>query len=119
LVWRIRTPGGTIGVCAPFYLRINHFYKGTKMKKLIMPLCATAVLGLAACQSAPETLPPGQYSHTHKSTNSAGTATEKQVETNVYVDEHGNKKATQKTTTSTDPKGLFNKSTSTSTKTYD
>ncbi len=87
------------------------------MNKTLMTLCATVAL-LSACQSYPETLPPGEYSHTEKSTNSAGTATSKTTNTNVYVDETGNKKANQTTTTSTDPKGLFNKSTSTSTKTY-
>jgi hypothetical protein len=88
------------------------------MKKTLITLCATAAI-LSACQSHPTTLPPGQYSHTERSTNAAGTETKKETETNVYVDEHGDKKATQKTTTSTDPDGWFNKSTSTSTKTYD
>jgi hypothetical protein len=88
------------------------------MKKTLITLCATAAV-LSACQSHPETLPPGQYSHSERSVNSSGTETQKSTNTNVYVDEHGNKKATQQTTTSTDPQGLFNKSTSTTTKTYD
>ncbi len=87
------------------------------MKRTLMTLCAAAAM-LSACQSAPTTLPPGEYSHTERSTSASGTEVKKTTDTNVYVDENGNKKAAQTTTTSTDPKGLFNKSTSTSTKTY-
>jgi hypothetical protein len=89
------------------------------MKNKYIALCTTAaLLTVAACSSSPTTLPPGQYSKTHKSTNAAGTTTEQNTETNVYVDEHGNKRAVQKTETSRDPEGLFNKSTSSKTRTY-
>lgn len=88
------------------------------MKKVVAASCAAILLGLAACSSAPTTLPPGEYEKTEKSVDPAGTETEQTTKTNVYYDENGNKRATQETETSTDPKGLFNKSTSTTTRTY-
>lgn len=78
-----------------------------------------AVLALGACTSAPvTTLPPGQYEHRTTSTNAAGTEVDKTTQTDVYYDQNGNKRATQQTRTTTDPKGLFNKTTTKSTKTY-
>jgi hypothetical protein len=85
-------------------------------------LCATiALLSVAACstaKTAPTSLPPGQYTQTQKSTNAAGTTTEKTTNTNVYYDQYGNKRAIQETETSKDPQGLLNKKTTTTTKTY-
>lgn len=80
--------------------------------------CAAAVLMIAACSSNPTTLPPGEYKKTERSVNEQGTETKKQTTTNVYYDEYGNKRATKETETSKDPKGLFNKSTSKTTETY-
>jgi hypothetical protein len=75
---------------------------------------AVALIGLGACTQRATDLPPGHYESDSKSVDSAGTAHSKSTETDVEVDEYGNKKATTETTTSKDPKGLFNKSTSTS-----
>lgn len=78
-----------------------------------------AVLCLvAACETGPTSKPPGEYKSTHKTTNSAGTTTKTTEKTNVYYDEYGNKRAVKETETTRDPKGLFNKSTTSSTKTY-
>lgn len=79
---------------------------------------SAAALSLAACMTAPRTLPPGEYSKTEKSVDKYGTATKKETTTNVYYDQHGNKRASQETETTRDPDGLFNKSKTKSTKTY-
>lgn len=84
----------------------------------IMVCAAAATLSIAACTAAPTTLPPGQYKKTEKSVDKYGTETQKSTTTDVYYDEYGNKRAVQETETSSDPKGLFNKSTSTTTRTY-
>ena len=57
------------------------------------------------------TLPLGQYNQRSSSVDSRGTSRERQRSTDVYYDEHGNKKVTVDEKTSTDPEGLFNKST--------
>jgi hypothetical protein len=89
------------------------------MKNSIALLTAgAAVLAIAGCSMYPKTLPPGEYEHTEKSSNASGTETEKNVKTNVYYDEDGNKRVTQETETTKDPKGLMNKTTSKTTKTY-
>ncbi len=90
------------------------------MKKtlFIVPLSVAAAITLSACSTAPTTLPPGQYERTTKSTDYNGTAVKKTTSTNVYYEENGNKKATVDTTTSRDPKGLFNKSTTETRETY-
>lgn len=79
----------------------------------VMPSCAQYP------QTSPKTLAPGEYTNAQRSTSAKGTTTERITNTNVYYDKNGNKAATQETQTSTDPKGLFNKSTSSTTKTYD
>ncbi|MFA6280186.1 MAG: hypothetical protein WC612_05295 [Bdellovibrionales bacterium] len=56
-------------------------------------------------------LPPGKYQQSSRSTDSVGTERSVNSTTDVYYDEDGNKKATIDKTTSTDPEGLFNKST--------
>ncbi len=89
------------------------------MKRHIPLLCAAiSLLAVAACTAAPKTLPPGEYESSSTSVNQSGTETKESTKTNVYYDEYGNKRAVQETETSSDPKGLFNKSTSTTTKTY-
>ncbi len=88
------------------------------MKYTALIVCGTALLGVTACSSSPRTLPAGEYNKTEKATNSEGTNIEKNTKTHVYYDENGNKRAVQETETTTDPEGLFNKSTSKSTKTY-
>jgi hypothetical protein len=70
-------------------------------------------LALAGCvRDDPRRLPPGQYEQKSSSVDSQGTERDQKRSTDVYYDSHGNKKATVDTKTSTDPKGLFNKSTS-------
>jgi hypothetical protein len=82
-------------------------------------LGAAALISLAGCADGrPTSLPPGEYTSTQKSTNTAGTETERTTRTNVYYDEYGNKRAVEETETSRDPEGWFNKSTSTRVKTY-
>lgn len=95
------------------------------MKKFIsLFLICGFVFALAACtmnhpKTSPKMLAPGEYTDTEKSTNAQGTTTEQTTNTNVYYDQYGNKRAVQETQTSSDPKGLFNKSTTSTTKTYD
>lgn len=87
------------------------------MSKFLLTVAAFGMLGLAACAET-NTLPPGQYESSSTSKSSDGTKTTVDKETNVYYDQYGNKKTTVKTETSRDPKGLFNKETTTSVKTY-
>ena len=88
------------------------------MRLLALFSASAAVIALVGCTAAPTTLPPGEYSKTEKSVNEYGTEVTKKSETRVYYDEEGEKRAVQETETSTDPKGLFNKSTSKTVKTY-
>lgn len=79
-------------------------------KKLsTLVIVSALVLGLSAC--SPLDKPPGKYEKTTSSTDSKGTTTEQQSSTDVSVDAQGNKKAVVKSKTTNDPKGLFNKTT--------
>jgi hypothetical protein len=83
-------------------------------KTLSVFITATVLaMGLSACTQEQSALnkPPGKYERTVKSTDSTGTTTERQSSTDVSVDEEGNKKAVVKSKTTRDPKGLFNKTT--------
>ena len=80
---------------------------------------ALVLLSVAGCTAAPTTLPPGEYKKTEKSVNEYGTTTTKETTTDVYYDRYGNKRAVQETETTRDPKGMFNKEKSTTTRTYD
>lgn len=83
--------------------------------KTIALLCAgLVVMALPACTQRATDLPPGKYESSSRKVDSQGTAYETDTTTEVEVDEYGNKKATTETETSKDPKGLFNKSSSTS-----
>ncbi len=74
---------------------------------------ALAALSVSACTMNRATdLPPGKYESSTKSVDAEGTAHKQEQTTNVYYDQYGNKKATVDTKKTTDPKGLFNKSTS-------
>ncbi len=86
-------------------------------KIVTLSVAALAMLALPACTQRATDLPPGKYESTSKSVDSQGTAHEKTTTTEVEVDQYGNKKATTETEKSTDPKGLFNKSTSKSSST--
>ncbi len=78
-----------------------------------------AVLAVSACSSwDPTYKDPGTYRETETRVDGYGTKTTTTKNTTVYRDSTGNKRAVEQTETSTDPKGLFNKSTSTTTRTY-
>lgn len=89
------------------------------MKRTIaLSLAAMAVLSLAACDTGPTSAPPGTYKTKQSTVNQYGTKTETETTTDVYYDEYGNKRATQRTETSRDPKGLFNKTETERVQTY-
>lgn len=89
-------------------------------KKFLTLLAASAVaLSLTACDTVgPTSKEPGVYKTTTTSKNPSGTKTTTEKTTSVYHDQYGNKKATVKTETTKDPKGLFNKEKTTTVKTY-
>ncbi len=84
-----------------------------------MPLMVAAItlLALPACTGSQRTtdLPPGKYESETSSVNADGTKTTRSTTTEVEQDSDGDKSATTETKTTRDPKGLFNKQTSTST----
>lgn len=93
----------------------------THMKVALLALLSTTAL--TGCmygdkESTPASLPPGEYESTSSRTDANGTTTSTETNTDVTVDKYGNKTATVSKETTTDPKGLFNKNTTTSTKTY-
>ena len=85
----------------------------------LLPVIALTVAAMTATACSEEksalNLPPGKYENTEKSTDSRGTDVKKDTTTEVGYDAYGNKTAVTKTKTTHDPKGLFNKSTSTKT----
>ena len=88
------------------------------MKKTFACASLLAVVLLAACQNPTITKEPGTYESTSEHTNANGTTTKTNKTTHVYDDADGNRKAVVKTDTTSDPKGLFNKSKTSSTKSY-
>ncbi len=83
-----------------------------------LALALLATVAVSACtQSKIQSLPPGEYTSTTKTTQDNGTNTNVKKTTNVGYDAHGNKVGTVKTETTTDPEGLFNKRKSTTTQT--
>lgn len=88
------------------------------MSKFLLTLSALSIVGLAACAET-NTLPPGKYESSSSHVSNDGTKTTVDKDTNVYYDRYGNKKTTVKTETTKDPKGLFNKEKTTTTKTVD
>ena len=78
-----------------------------------------AVLAVSACSMTPRseiaTKAPGTYESTTKHTDANGTSSTVKKTTVVREDAYGNKTGTVQTKTTTDPKGLMNKSTSTTT----
>lgn len=84
------------------------------MKTPLLAASALVIgLGVSACHNNASDLPPGEYEKKTTSTDSRGTKTEREVNTNVTVDQYGNKRAVVETETTKDPRGLFNKETST------
>ena len=85
------------------------------MKKQVLALVAVtaSALTLTACmeQHSALNLPPGKYKNNTSTTDSNGTTRERQSSTDVMVDDYGNKKAIVHSKSTKDPRGLFNKST--------
>lgn len=89
-----------------------------KNKYAPLALALLATVAVSACtQSKIQSLPPGEYTKTTKSTNSDGTDTSVTKKTTVGYDANGNKVGTVNTQTTTDPEGLFNKSKTSTTQT--
>lgn len=90
------------------------------MKTLALIAMTTAALGLAACSSTmnPAYKAPGKYETSTKTKTSSGTTYKTYKTTDVEVDEYGNRKATVETSTTKDPEGLMNKSTTKTKSTY-
>lgn len=88
------------------------------MKTQLTILLALSALTLSiACTPEQKVMnnPPGKYERSTSTTDSQGTTIDDQSSTKVSVDEYGNKKAVIKSKTTKDPKGLFNKTTNSST----
>ena len=90
----------------------------TSFTKLSVIAVFTAAFALSAChethKSSAADLPPGKYEKSTTSTDANGTTITRDQETNVTVDEYGNKRAVVESKTTKDPKGLFNKTTTSS-----
>jgi len=79
-------------------------------------VAGTAVIfSLGACKDSVLDNPPGKYESSTSRTNSNGTDVSRDSTAQVGYDSNGNKEAVVKTKTTTDPKGLFNKETTTQT----
>jgi hypothetical protein len=89
----------------------------TKTLSALM-LVAIAAVGISACtqESSVSNLPPGKYESTSSRTNAYGTTVEKKSSTDVSVDDYGHKRAVIESETTRDPKGFFNKTTTSKTK---
>lgn len=87
----------------------------TKPTILFATLAALAALAACTPEHRAETMPPGKYESMTKTTDDNGTTITRQEATEVDVDEEGNKTAVVKTKTTKDPKGLFNKRTTSET----
>lgn len=83
-------------------------------------ICTVAVLSfmacsIAACNDSALDKPPGTYEKSTSATDANGTRYDKTTTTDVSVDAQGKKRAVVKSKTTKDPKGLFNKTTSSET----
>jgi hypothetical protein len=85
---------------------------------LVLVALGVSALAVSACSAWPTSQPPGEYKKTETSVDKYGTKTTTSKDTTVYRDADGNKRAVEQTTTTRDPEGLFNKSKSTTTKSY-
>ena len=80
-----------------------------------LALIASTTLLLAACA---ETRPaPGEYTTKTEKTDANGTVHKSNNKTNIYYDQNGKLRGSVEKETTTDPKGLFNKTTTESHKT--
>jgi hypothetical protein len=93
------------------------------MTKSFLALLAVSAAAIATSACTPEqramNMAPGTYSNTRSSTDQYGTTTTQKNETDVSVDEYGNKRVVTESKTTEDPKGLLNKRTVSKTKTVD
>lgn len=79
-----------------------------------------SLLTLGGCMyKQQDSRPPGQYDQSSRSVDSHGTARTNDTSTHIYYDSNGNKKSVTDRQTSTDPRGLGNKTTTTSHKTVE
>ncbi len=83
-----------------------------KIRLLTLSLPLT-ILAFSGCThtTADNLPPPGHYEGKSTAVDPHGTKTETKTDTNVFYDENGNKKAIVNKKTTSDPKGLFNKTT--------
>jgi hypothetical protein len=90
------------------------------MNKKITSIFALSALalGLNACMDMKNAMdtPDSKYENTSSSTDAKGTKTTSQSSSEVGTDAQGNKHSVIKTKTTTDPKGLMNKSTTSQTR---
>ncbi len=83
----------------------------TKKQITALALCLTA-LGLSSCAYNEEPgRPPGHYEHNTSHVDRHGTRVERNQSTDVEVDRDGYRHTRRRVETTRDPKGLFNKKT--------
>ena len=80
-------------------MRMNH--------TLALTAVALAAISLSACKDEART----QTETTEKAVMSDGTQVETTTQSDITVDEHGNRSGTVESTTTVDPEGLMNKET--------
>ncbi|MGQ0527811.1 MAG: hypothetical protein ACT4OY_07290 [Alphaproteobacteria bacterium] len=80
--------------------------------KMLLLGVAASVLAVSACTAHQSSLPPGEYESKKESVDADGTKRMTTTKTEVVRQQDGSKKAVVEKESSTDPKGLFNKSTS-------
>lgn len=74
-------------------------------RSFVLTGIALASLGLAACKDEPR----AQTETTEKRVTADGTTIETKSESDIRVNEHGQRTGTVETTTTVDPEGLMNK----------
>ena len=87
--------------------------------KIQLILLSSLALTVSACESfypdrsihTTSSVPPRNYNQTLTSTDIAGTKTVEKTSNKIRVDSDGHKRTTYKSKTTTDPKGLMNKTT--------
>ena len=79
---------------------------------------STLMLSLSACMDMKNAMdmPDGKSEKMSSSTDANGTTTQRQYSTETDTDETGHKKTIVKSKVTKDPKGLFNKTTTTQTR---
>ena len=88
----------------------------TTKLSIISAIIVTVLLTGCIHENSALNLPSGKYQKDVSSTDVNGTTTEQKTSTDVSVDENGHKTAVVESKTTKDPKGLFNKTTTSQTK---